>query len=348
MINTAIIGYGVIGRGVAETVVKNAEKIAASAGDAVGIKYICDLRDFPDDDPMKDKLVKDFGVILNDPGISVVAEMIGGLHPAYDFSKAALEAGKSVVTSNKVVVAAKGDELLRIARENNVSYLYEASAGGAIPIIRAITDSLAGSEITEIDGILNGTTNYILTRMEHGGLTMEDALKEAQRLGYAEAHPEADIGGGDACRKICILAAAAFGTLIDSELVSVKGIENITPEHIARAKADGRAVRLIARAVRCPGGGIQLSVAPAAVRLSDPLASVSDVYNAVKLRIRDVGDMMFYGKGAGSLPTASAVVADMIAAAAGRAMPQKWDRNDEAYKGAVPDGEDGIFARIDR
>jgi len=325
MINIAILGFGVIGSGVAETLEKRRDRIAKAAGDEINIKYICDLRDFSSH-PLKDRFVSDFGVILGDPDVSIVAEMIGGLHPAYDFSLAAIEAGKSVVTSNKVVVAAKGDELQKAAAEHGVSYLYEASVGGAVPIIRAINDSLAGCEIEEIEGILNGTTNYILARMDEAGLTMEEALKEAQSLGYAEAKPDADISGGDACRKICILAAAAFGTLIDSDDVKITGIEGVTRETISKAKEDGCTVKLIARASRSEDGSISLGVSPKEISLDDPLASVNGVYNAVRLRVKDVGDMMFYAKGAGALPTASAVVADIIDAAKKKTSPAVWTR----------------------
>ena len=331
MINIAILGFGVIGSGVAETLEKRAEMISKAAGDDIFVKYICDLRDFSSH-PLKDRFVKDFGAILADPEVSIVAEMIGGLHPAYDFSLAAIKAGKSVVTSNKVVVAAKGDELMTAAAENGVSYLYEASVGGAIPIIRAINDSLSGCEIEEIEGILNGTTNYILARMDEAGLTMDEALKEAQSLGYAEAKPDADISGGDACRKICILAAAAFGTLVDSDKVKITGIEGVTRETISKAKEDGCTVKLIARAVRNGDGSIGLGVSPKEISLTDPLASVNGVYNAVKLKIKDVGDMMFYGKGAGSLPTASAVVADIIDAANKKTRPAVWKRDDGACR----------------
>lgn len=310
MIKIAILGFGTIGQGLAEVIAVNNKKIAESCG-GLEIKYILDLRDFPGH-PLADRVVHDFSVIVNDPEVKIVAEMMGGSHPAYDFSLAALQAGKGVVTSNKEVVANFGPELLAAAKENGTRYLFEASVGGGIPIIRAMTESLAGNEICEINGILNGTTNYILTQMEQKGQSMEEALADAQRLGYAEADPTADIDGIDACRKICILSALAFGELIPSESVSTTGIRAVTKEDIADAKKNGSVIKLIARAAKLPDGRISIGVAPTAVRADSPLAGVSDVFNAVLVRGNTLGDVMFYGKGAGSLPTASAVLADII------------------------------------
>ncbi|NLB16449.1 MAG: homoserine dehydrogenase [Clostridiales bacterium] len=306
----AVLGFGNIGSGVVETLIKNAGAIAAGAGEPVEVKYICDIRDFSAH-PLKDKFITDFNTAANDPEIELVAEMIVGLHPAYDFTKKALENGKHVVTSNKEVVAAKGDELLRIARERGVRYLYEASAGGTIPILRTIADALRVSEITEINGILNGTTNYILERMKIEGISMAEALKEAQEKGYAEAVPDNDISGADTARKICILASAAFGSLVDWSIIPCRGIEGITVEDIEEASKTGRAVKLTARAVKLENGKIHLSVEPMSITPDCPLVSVNGVYNAILLKVKDCGEMMFYGKGAGSLPTAGAVIADI-------------------------------------
>ncbi len=311
MINIAVLGFGTIGSGVAEVIKTNAATVAAQAGDEVNIKYILDLRDFPDHE-LGDRVVHDFNVILNDPEVSIVAEMMGGSHPAYDFSIAALKAGKNVVTSNKEVVANFGCELLAAAKENGVRYLFEASVGGGIPIIRGLTTSLAGNEICEINGILNGTTNYILTQMKTYGKTMEEALREAQAKGYAEANPDADILGIDACRKICILSALSFGELVASDLVKTEGITNITTADVEKAEANGQSIKLVARARRNDEGKLYMAVSPVAVNNSNPLSTVNDVFNAILVRGNTLGDVMFYGAGAGSLPTASAVVADII------------------------------------
>ncbi len=311
MINIALLGFGTIGSGTAEVLKVNAEACKAKAGDEINVKYILDLRDFPDSE-FGDRVVHDFDIIVNDPEVKVVVEMMGGSHPAYEFSVAALKAGKSVVTSNKEVVANFGCELLALAKENNVRYLFEASVGGGIPIIRAMTESLAGNEICEINGILNGTTNYILTQMKTYGKTMAEALKEAQEKGYAEANPDADILGIDACRKICILSALAFGELVASDLVMTKGITEITTEDVEKAEANGQAIKLVARASKTPEGKLYMAVSPVAVNNDNPLSTVNDVFNAVLVRGNTLGDVMFYGAGAGSLPTASAVVADII------------------------------------
>ncbi len=311
MINIALLGFGTIGSGTAEVLKRNAETVTAQAGDQVNVKYILDLRDFPESE-YADRIVHDFDIILNDPEISVVAEMMGGSHPAYEFSISALKAGKNVVTSNKEVVANYGVELLQAAKENNVRYLFEASVGGGIPIIRAMSTSLVGNEICEINGILNGTTNYILTQMKLYGKTMAEALGEAQKKGYAEANPDADILGIDACRKICILSALAFGELVPSDLVLTKGITEITTEDVEKAEANGQSIKLVARAAKNEEGKLYMAVSPVAVNNSNPLSTVDDVFNAVLVKGNTLGDVMFYGAGAGSLPTASAVVADII------------------------------------
>lgn len=337
MTKIAILGFGTIGQGLAEVIEKNKSKIDSQCG-GIEIKYILDLRDFPDH-PLADKVVHDFDVILNDGEVEVVCEMMGGSHPAYDFSLASLKAGKNVVTSNKEVVANFGPDLLCAAKEAKTRYLFEASVGGGIPIIRAMTESLAGNEVEEINGILNGTTNYILTQMETKGQSMEEALADAQKLGYAEANPTADVDGFDACRKICILSALAFGELIPFDKVSTKGIRSVTKEDILNAKKNNSVLKLIARTAKLPDGRISMSVAPTFVNADNPLATVSDVFNAVLVRGKTLGDVMFYGKGAGSLPTASAVLADVmdiVSKKGHQPLQQQWTRS-ENVTSELPD-----------
>ena len=311
MIDIAIMGHGVVGSGVAEVLIKNADLIEKRAKNGVNIKYILDLRDFPGLS-YSDKFTKDFNVILNDTDVSVVAEVMGGLHPAYEFTKALLESGKSVVTSNKELVAEKGSELLQIAEEKNVNYLFEASVGGGIPVLRPIVQCLSANDIFEIQGILNGTTNYIMTRMIAEGVSFEEALAEAQRLGYAEKDPTADIEGHDACRKICILAALAFGKHVNPNVIHTEGITKITSADTAYADFAGMVIKLIGRARKTEDGKYFVTVYPAMVSRKHVLANVEDVFNAVLVRGDAVGDVMFYGRGAGKLPTASAVVADIV------------------------------------
>ena len=328
MIQIAILGFGVVGSGTAEVLTENKAIIEKKVGQPFDIKYILDLRDFPDS-PFGDKVIHDFNIIVNDPEISLVAEMMGGSHPAYDFTKACLEAGKSVVTSNKEVVANFGPELLAEAKAHSLRYLFEASVGGGIPIIRAMTTSLAGNEVCEISGILNGTTNYILTEMREKGLEMETVLKTAQELGYAERDPSADIDGIDACRKICILSALGFGKLANPADVPTTGIRNVTKEDIKAASDEGCVLRLIAHAVKKEDGSVELSVAPTKLPAESPLASVNGVFNAVLVRGKSLGEVMFYGAGAGSLPTASAVLADvmdLILFAGKQPLQQQWER----------------------
>ncbi len=315
MIKIAILGYGNIGSGVAQVLAENAQKVAAAAGDAIEVKYVLDLRDFPGD-PLEHCVVHDINVIVNDPEVSIVAEMMGGSHPAYEFSMAALRAGKSVVTSNKEVVANFGTELLATARENGVAYLFEASVGGGIPIIRPLSTSLSSDDIYEIDGILNGTTNYILTRMFADHVSFDEALKEAQALGYAEANPSADVDGIDAQRKICILSALAFGGKVAPEKIHTETMRTVSSEDIVAASAIGGAVKLIARAKRA-GEQVHLLVAPHIVPSECPLSHISDVFNGILVRGSVSGDLLFYGRGAGKLPTAGSVVADIISAAQG-------------------------------
>lgn len=311
MIKAAILGHGTVGSGVYEVFEMNAEKIARTVGEPVEVKYVLDLRDFSHL-PYGHKFVNDFSVIENDPEVSVVCEVMGGVRAAYDFTKRCLLAGKSVCTSNKELVASKGDELLQIAEEHNVNYLFEASVGGGIPIIRPMIQCLAANEFNQICGILNGTTNYILTQMIKNGVAFEDALGQAQVNGYAEADPTADIEGHDACRKICILSDLAFGDKFDPEAVSCEGISRITLRDVECADRLGCVIKLIGRAVRCADGTAYAFVAPHLVPKESPLAAVEDVFNAIMVEGNATGDVMFYGKGAGKLATASAVCADML------------------------------------
>ena len=314
MVNVAILGFGVVGSGVAEVLATNGAHIDRKVDDLLRLKYILDVRDFPDS-PFADKVVHDFSVIENDPEVNIVVETIGGAKVALDFTRRALMAGKSVVTSNKELVAEHGCELLRLAQEKGVSYLFEASVGGGIPIIRPLNQCLAANEIEELCGILNGTTNYILTGMIRAGLSFDAALKEAQQNGYAEQDPTADIEGHDACRKICILASLAFGRHVYPRQVPTEGITGVTLSDVAYAEACGRKIKLLGRAMRRPDGKVCAYVAPHLVDQENPLAGVEDVFNAITVKGNAIGDVMFYGRGAGKLPTASAVVADVIDAA---------------------------------
>lgn len=332
MVDIAIMGHGVVGSGVAEVLLKNAEIIEKKAKNRINIKYILDLREFPGLS-YSDKFTKDFNVILSDPEVKVVAEVMGGLHPAYEFTKSCLEAGKSVVTSNKELVAEKGDELLHIAEANNVNYLFEASVGGGIPVLRPIAQCLAANDLYEVQGILNGTTNFIMTKMVNDGVSFEDALAEAQRLGYAEKDPTADIEGHDACRKICILAALAFGKHVYPKDVYTEGITKITSADTAYADFAGSVIKLIGRARRNDNGKCSVTVYPAMVSRKHQLAHVDDVFNAVLVRGDAIGDVMFYGRGAGKLPTASAVVADIIDSVKHLAARKylSWDSAEDGY-----------------
>lgn len=314
MVKVAILGFGTVGSGVAEVLTGHEESIARKVNDLIQLKYILDIRDFPDS-PFADRFVKDFSVIEADPEVDIVVETIGGATIALDYTKRALEAGKSVITSNKELVATHGYELLQLAKSKNVSYLFEASVGGGIPIIRPLSQCLAANNILEIYGILNGTTNYILTRMIRAGLPFEAALKEAQDNGYAERDPSADIEGHDACRKICILAAIAFGRHVYPQQVPTEGITKVTLADVDYAEAAGKKIKLLGRAIRMDDGKICAYVAPHLIDGSHPLAGVEDVFNGISVRGDAIGDVMFYGRGAGKLPTASAVVADVIDAA---------------------------------
>ena len=310
MINIAVLGFGVVGSGTCEVLTANQKCIQERCGCEYNIKYILDLRDFPDS-PFADRVVHDFNIILNDPEVSIVAEMMGGSHPAYDFSIACLRAGKHVVTSNKEVVSTFGTELCRVAAENGVRYLFEASVGGGIPIIRPIINDLASNNIHEVAGILNGTTNYILTKMRDCGESFDSALKEAQRLGYAEANPSADVDGIDAARKIVILAALASGKLINPKTIHTEGITAISLLDTKIAAEMGCAIKLIGHTA-IVNGKLIAYVAPHMVPLSNPISGINDVFNGILVKADMVGEVMFYGPGAGKLPTASAVVADII------------------------------------
>ena len=310
MIKIAILGYGTIGSGVVEVLNTNRESIAKRAGDEIEVKYILDLRDFPGD-PMADKVVHDYDIIANDEEVQVVVEAMGGVEPAYTFVKRALMAGKNVATSNKALVAKHGAELLAIAKEKDINFLFEASVGGGIPIIRPLNSSLTADEIEEITGILNGTTNYMLSKMTFEGLEFDDVLKDAQSRGYAEADPTADIEGYDACRKIAILTSLVCGQQVDFEEIYTEGITKITATDIKYAKAMGRIIKLLATSKKV-GNSYYAMVAPFMLSQQHPLYSVNDVFNAIFVHGNVLGDAMFYGSGAGKLPTASAVVADIV------------------------------------
>ena len=310
MIKIAILGYGTIGSGVVEVLDTNRESIAKRAGDEIEVKYILDLRDFPGD-PMEGKVIHDYGIIAEDPEIQVVVEAMGGVEPAYTFVKRALLAGKSVTTSNKALVAKHGAELIAIAKEQGINFLFEASVGGVIPIIRPLNSSLTADEIQEITGILNGTTNYMLSKMTFEGLEFDDVLKDAQSRGYAEADPTADIEGYDACRKIAILTSLVCGQQVDFEEIYTEGITKITAADIRYAKAMGRAIKLLATSRKTEEGYCAM-VAPFMLAQGHPLYNVNDVFNAIFVHGNVLGDAMFYGSGAGKLPTASAVVADIV------------------------------------
>ncbi len=311
MAEIAILGHGVVGSGVVEVLRTHEESIARRAKEPIHVKHILDLREFPGL-PYAGIFTKDFEKILCDPAVSIVVEVMGGLDPAFPYVKACLENGKSVVTSNKELVAAKGAGLLALAQKNNLNFLFEASVGGGIPIIRPISQCLAANEVTEIAGILNGTTNFILTKMIREHMAFADALALAQQLGYAERDPSADIEGADACRKICILASLAFGAHVYPEEVYAEGITKITLEDVAYADAWGGVIKLIGGVRALGNGKIHIQVRPMFIRRDSQLANVDDVFNGILVRGDATGDVVFYGKGAGKLPTASAVVADVI------------------------------------
>lgn len=310
MIKVAILGYGTVGSGVVEVLTTNAGIIAKRAGQEVGVKYVLDLRDFPGD-PIQSKVVHDFQIILDDPEVDIVVETMGGTKPAYEFVKKALLAGKSVCTSNKELVAAYGAELVHLAKSKSVNFLFEASVGGGIPVIRPLNQSLTADKILKINGILNGTTNYILTKMAKEGSDFDVVLKEAQELGYAEKDPTADVEGYDACRKIAILTSLAYGKQVNYEEVYTEGITKITAEDFKYAEKLEAAIKIFGSS-RKEGGKLYAMVAPQMIRRDNPLFAVEGVFNAICVTGNMLGDVMFYGKGAGKEATASAVVSDVV------------------------------------
>lgn len=341
----ALLGYGTVGSGVVEVIQSNKESITRRAGTPIELKYVLDLRDFPED-PINEIITHDFNTILEDDEVEIVAEAMGGIHPAYGFAKATLERGKSYVTSNKELVALHGGELLEIARENSVNFLFEASVGGGIPIIRPLNQSITADEIYEITGILNGTTNFILTKMKDEGKTFEEVLKQAQELGYAEKNPEADVEGYDACRKIAILASLAFGEHVNFEDIPTEGITKITKEDMFYAEKMNCVIKLLGTCQK-QDNNVFARVAPMFISKNHPLAMVNDVFNAIFVKGNMVGDVMFYGKGAGKLPTASAVVADIVDAAKhkGTNIMTIWNREKIELK-AKEDVRTCYFVRI--
>ena len=313
MVNIAVLGYGTVGSGVVEVIDTNGAGINQRIGEKLQVKYVLDLKDFPGD-PVQEKIVHDFGTIIQDEEINIVVEVMGGIEPAYTFVKRSLLAGKSVATSNKALVAKHGAELLSIAKEKNINFLFEASVGGGIPIIRPLNSSLTADEIEEITGILNGTTNYMLTKMFYEGADYDTVLKEAQANGYAERNPEADVEGYDACRKIAILSSLISGNQVDFEDIYCEGITKITTEDMKYAKTMGTTIKLLASSKR-DGSRLHAIVAPCMLYPEHPLYNVNGVFNAIFVHGNVLGDAMFYGSGAGKLPTASAVVADVVDAA---------------------------------
>jgi len=311
MINIAIMGHGVVGSGVAEILINHNDRISERVKREINVKYILDLRDF-DNLSYSDKFIKDFEIILNDDDVQVVAEVMGGTNPAYDFVKKCLLKGKSVVTSNKELVAAKGAELIKIAKDNNVNFLFEASVGGGIPVLRPMVQCLSANQINEIWGILNGTTNFILNKMIVDNMDFDSALKLAQDLGFAEKNPAADVEGHDACRKICILSALAFGKHVYPEQVKTEGITEITLDDVEYADSFGYVIKLIGHAKSLPNGKITADVSPTLVSRSCILSSVDGVFNCIMVNGDQTGEVAFYGKGAGKEATASAVVADIM------------------------------------
>ena len=327
MINIAVLGYGTVGSGVVEVIEKNKEMVNKKAAQELDIKYILDLRDFPND-PYGHKVIHDFNQILKDDTVTIVCETMGGTGAAYEFTKQALERGKSVCTSNKELVAKHGPELLSIAKAHSCNYLLEASVGGGIPIIRPLNYSLTAEKIEAITGILNGTTNYILSKMEREGADFEEVLKRAQEKGYAERNPEADVEGYDACRKIAILSSLMLGKNVDSEKIYTEGITKISAADFAYAKAAGKTIKLLARSKTVSEDEVLAMVAPFMIDKEHPLSMVNGVFNAVFVTGNMLGDSMYYGKGAGKLPTASAVVSDVIDCARhpGRVIMCFWEQ----------------------
>lgn len=342
MINIAVLGYGTVGSGVVEVIRTNHELINKRAGEEIKIKYVLDLREFPGD-PIEEILVHDFEQIVNDPEVKIVVEVMGGTGAAYTFTKRALEAGKSVCTSNKALVAQYGPELMEIAKEKKINFLFEASCGGGIPIIRAINGSLTADEIDEVSGILNGTTNYMLDKMITEGADFNTVLKEAQEKGYAEADPTADVEGQDACRKIAILSSLAYGKFLNFENVYTEGITKITPEDMEYAREMGRSIKLLGTSKKLGDDSFYALVAPFLVGQENPLYGVKGVFNSIFVHGNMLGDAMFYGSGAGKLPTASAVAADVVEAAKHLhdTIPNNWSNEEMTLM--EPDSVEGRF-----
>ncbi len=326
----AIMGFGVVGSGVGELVSKNQSVFKAKTGEGLEIKHILDLRDFPDSEYKC--FTKDFNDILNDAEVEAVVEVMGGVTPAYEFTKKLLLAGKHVISSNKELVAKHGTELLAIAKEKNINYLFEASVGGGIPIIRPLCSSLTSDEISGVFGILNGTTNYILTRMINDGVEFSDALSDAQAKGYAEKDPTADVDGLDACRKIAILTSLAFGKSVDAEKIPTEGIRNITLTDVAYAEKLNSSIKLIGSCVK-EKDGVWARVCPMLVPLESPLSCINDVFNGIVVTDNSLGEVMFYGKGAGKLPTASAVISDVIDVVKhkNKNIVIRWEQSEDGY-----------------
>ena len=347
MIQVAVMGYGTVGSGVVEVIEKNKEEINKKSNEALNIKYILDLRDFPGD-PYEDKIVHDVEVILNDPEVQIICETMGGLKPAYEFTKRALMSGKSVCTSNKELVATHGPELIQIAHEHTCNYLFEASVGGGIPIIRPLNYSLTAEKIDAISGILNGTTNYILTKMEREGAAFEEVLKEAQEKGYAERNPEADVEGYDACRKIAILSSLMCGKNVRYQDIYTEGITKITADDFKYAKVMDCTIKLLGLAKE-ENGGLYAMVSPFLISKNHPLSMVNDVFNAVCVHGNMLGDSMYYGRGAGKLPTASAVVSDVVDCARhiGKIITCFWDAEDVKLTN-VDEVEHAFFVRVEK
>ena len=346
MIQVAVLGYGTVGSGVVEVIEKNKAEINKKSGEELNVKYILDLRDFPGD-PYEDKVVHDVNMILDDPEVKIICETMGGLKPAYDFTKKALSLGKSVCTSNKELVAAHGPELIRVAHENKCNYRFEASEGGGNPIIRPLNYSLTAEKIDAITGILNGTTNYILTKMDREGADFEAVLKEAQEKGYAERNPEADVEGYDACRKIAILSSLMCCKNVKYEEIYTEGITKITATDFVYARAMGRTIKLLAQSKEVDGKLFAM-VAPFMISRDNPLYMVNDVFNAVCVHGNMLGDSMYYGKGAGKLPTASAVVSDVVDCARhiGKVIMCFWDDEDVKVSD-VSEARRAFFVRVD-
>ncbi len=347
MTNIGILGFGVVGSGIASVIKRNELPIRRMTSDTIRVKYILDKRDFPDS-PYGDRVVRDLSKIVGDPEVSIICEAMGGVHPAYEFTMAAFTAGKSVVTSNKELVATCGVELMNAAKKHGVHYLFEASVGGGIPEIRSMRTSLAMDTVQKIDGIMNGTTNYILTRMKNDGVDFASALKEAQRLGYAEADPTADVDGIDAQRKIIILSAVTTDKLADSSAVYTETMSKITNLDMDAASRWGGTVKLIG-SFRNYGDSMSLYVCPQFVSYSDPISHIEDVYNGIKVSLEMTGDVMYYGRGAGSYPTASAMVSDIVSIMTGAVKAElhmRWHRAEDSFIVPFENGSFRYYIRL--